>query len=255
MPLPIALQLYTLRDALAKDFTGVMTQVAEMGYIGVEGANAAYASTTVEAAAKLFKDLGLTVPSAHIGLPLGDKKNEVLDTMKLFDCKRLVLAHIPPEKFQTVDQIKTEGERMNEADVVCRENGLTLLYHNHWWEYEQLDGRWRYQIMLDYLAPTIQLELDTYWIKTGGPEPVDVIKEMGKRAPLLHIKDGPCTVKDDMTAVGEGTLNWHEIIGASDGAAEWLIVEIDRCATDMLEAVRKSYRYLIQEGFARGNKS
>ena len=84
MAVPIALQLYTLREALAGDFAGVVRQVAAMGYGGVE--TAGFEGTTVKAASQLFSELGLRVTSAHMPLPLGDRKNEVLDALDALAC-------------------------------------------------------------------------------------------------------------------------------------------------------------------------
>jgi sugar phosphate isomerase/epimerase len=186
-------------------------------------------------------------------LPLGDDKNKVLDNMAALNCKRLVCPWQAPEEFQTLDKIKKVGERLNEADQICRENGLTLLYHNHWFEYQLTDGRYPYKAMLDYLNPTVLLELDLYWVKTGGPDPAAVVREMGRRAPLLHIKDGPATDKSlPMVPAGEGALDWPAVFAAAEGTVEWAVVEFDRCATDMLTAIKNSYAYLIGKGFAHG---
>ena len=88
MPTPIALQLYTLREELARDFDFTIEQIAGIGYTGVE--TASFAGTTVKAAARKFKDLGLTVCGAHLPLPVGEGQAEVLETMQVLDCRRLV---------------------------------------------------------------------------------------------------------------------------------------------------------------------
>jgi len=251
MSVPIGVQLYSLRDTLATDFEGVIRKVAAQGYAGVETANAAFVSTTPKAAAQLFKELGLQVSSANIGLPLGDKKNEVLDTMHVFDSKNIVCAYIPSEEFESEARIKFHCDELNQADEVARENGMTLSYHNHHWEYrQQINGRPAYKIMLENLAPTVNFELDTYWAQTGGANVVDLLREYGSRAPLVHIKDGSTNEKDPMVAVGDGVMDWSSIIPAAQ--AEWIIVELDRCATDMLEAVGRSYTYLTSKGYAHG---
>jgi sugar phosphate isomerase/epimerase len=251
MSVPIGLQLYSLRDSLATDFEGVIRKVAAQGYAGVESANAAFVSTTPKVAARLFQELGLQVPSAHIGLPLGDKKNEVLDTMHTLGSKNLVCAFLPAEEFASEDRIKFHCDELNKADEVARENGMQLFYHNHWWEYrQQINGRSAYKVMLENLAPTVGFEVDTYWVKTGGYDPADIIREYGSRASLLHIKDGSTNEKDAMVAVGNGIMDWSSIIPAAK--AEWLIVELDRCDTDMLEAVGRSYTYLTSKGYAHG---
>jgi sugar phosphate isomerase/epimerase len=139
---------------------------------------------------------------------------------------------------------------------VARANGLMLFYHNHWFEYQLTDGRYPYKTLIDCLNPTVKFEVDTYWVKTGGPDPADILRQLGPRAPLLHIKDGPANDRSQpMVAVGDGTMDIGSIIQASQATAEWLIVELDRCATDMLEAVRKSYIYMTEKGYASGRKS
>jgi sugar phosphate isomerase/epimerase len=253
MPKPIALQLYSLRDDLARGYASVIEKVARMGYLGVETHR--FPGTTPQAAAQVFRDLGLTVTSAHAPMPLGDTINESLDIMGALGCTRLVFAYLPPERFKTVDSIRGACDEINAANEAARANGWTLLYHNHWAEYQRVHGRPAYQIMLEHLAPTVQLELDTYWIQTGGCDPVAVLREMGKRAPLVHIKDGPATVEANMVAVGDGVMDWQSIIRAAEESADWLIVELDRCASDMLTAVQRSYTYLTQKGFARGRQS
>jgi sugar phosphate isomerase/epimerase len=247
---PIAIQLYSLRESLAKDFDGVIRRVAAMGYVGVE--TAGFDGTTPQAAARLFADLGLKVSSVHSGLPLGDSKNQVLDTMELLGCQSLVCPYFPPDQFTTLDSVKRICDQLNQADEVARANGLTFFYHNHWWEYrERLDGIPVYQVMLQHLNPTIHLEIDTYWVKTGGVEPSAVLRELGPRASLLHIKDGPADENQPMTAVGDGIMDWPPIMSEAR-SADWLIVEIDRCAADMLEAVSRSYQFLVEKGYARG---
>jgi sugar phosphate isomerase/epimerase len=251
MALPIGLQLYTLREELAKDFTGVMQKVAEAGYVGVEAANAIFGSTSVQDAAKLFHNLGLSVPGAHSDLPIGDKKNAVLDAMATLGVKYIIAPYMPPEQFKSSDSIKQICDKLNEASANARPQGFTICYHNHWWEMEAVDGRPGYQVMLDCLDPSVGLEIDTYWVQTGGQDIVSVLSGLGNRVPLLHIKDGPCTREAPMTAVGEGIIDWHKVIAAGK-SAEWLIVELDRCATDMVEAVVKSINYLKKEGLGRG---
>jgi sugar phosphate isomerase/epimerase len=239
---------------MASDFDGVVRKVAAIGYAGVE--TAGFNGSTPQKAAALFKSLGLEVSSAHGPLPVGDKKNEVLDTMGALGCKRLVCPWLPPERFQTVDGIKAVCEELNAANEVARANGLTLFYHNHWFEYGIVDGQRVSQIMLKHLAPTVKLEVDTYWVKVGGADIIQVLQDVGGRAPLLHLKDGPAENKDQpMVAVGDGVMDWSAIARTTQNTAEWFIVELDRCATDMLTAVQKSYAYLVGKGFARGNKS
>jgi len=251
MAAPIALQLYSLREAMAKDFENIVKRVADIGYPAVE--TAGFPGTTPAAAGKLFKDLGLEVCSAHMPLPIGEKKQEVIDTMNLLGCKRIV-SGFGPDQFKTGDLIKASCAKFNEASAAAKANGMCFGIHNHWWEYQQVEGKLVYKVMLENLAPEVFFELDTYWVKTGGCCPAGVTKELGARAPLLHIKDGPCVKELAMTAVGEGIVNFRAIVKAAGANTKYMIVELDRCASDMMEAVVKSYAYLVKNTLAWGKK-
>ncbi len=252
MTAPIGLQLYSVRQALSQDFAGTVRQVAAMGYLGVE--TAGFPGTTPADARRLFDDLGLTVIAAHSPLPLGEKKNEVLDTLGALGCPYLVCAWLKPEEyFSTADQVRRAADLLNEGSEVARANGLTLVYHNHHFEYLPVaEGPLAYTLLKQHLAPEVMVEIDTYWVKVAGCDPIAVIREWGQRAPLLHIKDGPGVRGEPMTAVGEGIMDIPAVVAAGEGATRWLIVELDSCATDMLEAVERSYRYLVGRGLALG---
>jgi len=252
---PVALQLYSVREAAQQDFVATVERVAAMGYAGVEPSS--FPGITPADAAKLFRDLGLAVPSVHLPLPLGDAKDEALATMEALGCTRLI-SGFGPDAYASVEQIQRTCDLFNQAAAVARANGLSLGIHNHWWEYTPIpglapvEGRLPYQIALDYLDEDIFFELDTYWAQTAGADVIAVVRELGDRAPLLHIKDGPANRTDPMTAVGDGVMDFPAILGAAAGAPQWLIVELDRCATDMLVAVERSCAYLVDNGLGRG---
>ena len=253
MTIPIALQLYTVRDWLAQDYEGTIRKVADMGYVGVETAN--MFGDSPASAAKLFRELGLTVSGAHSPLPLGDQKQEVIDTMEALHCKRLIVAWQPPEKYKSLDGIKSICDSLNEGAAVARANGLQLGYHNHWFEYELVENRIPVDVMLEHLDPDVFFEVDVYWVQTAGQDPVEVVRRLGSRAPLLHVKDGPCQVEAPMTTLGEGVVDIPGVVAAGARSTEWLIVELDRCATDVMEAIRKSSQYLIGNGLTHGNQN
>ena len=217
--------------------------IAEMGYAGIETCGYSH-GVAAKDAVKIFKDLGLTVCSAHTGVPVGDTLKKVLDEAAVVGCKR-VISGVGGEGFKTADAIKATCDKFNEAAENVAKAGLTFGVHNHWWEFEKLaDGTPAYKVMLQHVDPRVFFELDVYWIQTGGCNPAAVVAEFGARAPLLHIKDGPCVHNQPMTPVGEGKVDIPAVVKAAKHNAEWLIVELDTCATDKLEAVGKSYQYL-----------
>lgn len=247
---PIGIQLYTVREQLALDFEGVIRRVAAMGYAGVEFGG--MYGESPQAATLLCRELGLQISSMHAPTPMLENLTFAIDTAHALGVKRVVCPWIPLEQFATLDDIRASCDELNTANEVMRGNDLELHYHNHWQECARVSDKFVYQHMLDFLEPTIGFEVDVYWAKTAGVDPTAMLRELGKRAPLLHIKDGLATMDADMTAVGEGVLDFSAIANASRDTAEWWIVELDRCATDMLQAVEKSYQYITQRGFAHG---
>jgi sugar phosphate isomerase/epimerase len=251
MAAPIAIQLYTVREALAKNFKSVVTRISEMGYVGVE--TAGFPGITIEEAGDLFADLGLEVCSMHAQLPFGKQKNQVIEMAHQLEVARVVTS-TPRAAFESMDALKELCDRWNQASQIAKENDLELGLHNHWWEFTEVEGRPGFEILVEELDEDIFFQVDTYWVDTGGGDSVAVVEELGERAPLLHIKDGPLDAEKDMQAIGEGKMDVPPIIQASHGTCEWLIVELDRCETDMLEAVEKSYGYLVGNELARGAK-
>jgi sugar phosphate isomerase/epimerase len=249
---PLALQLYTLRAQLPEDFNGVLKHIADIGYAGVEFAG--IFGDSPASAAKLCQDLGLQICSMHTPTPLIENVTLAIDRAQILGVKRVVCPWYPPERFVSTDEIKKTCDELNTVNEIFRGNGLELHYHNHWGECARVGDNYVYQYMADFLEPTVGFEVDVYWAQTAGVDPVAMLRELGKRAPLLHIKDGPAVMDADMTAVGDGVVNIGAVSEASKDTAEWWIVELDRCATDMMQAVEKSYQYITQQGYAHGKQ-
>lgn len=237
----IALQLYSVRKDAEKNYENTVRKVAAMGYPGVE--TAGFPGSTPEKAARLFRELGLLVTSAHEALPIGPNQQRVLETMEALGKPTLVGTQIGPNDVKSLDTIKALCDRLNEGYAVARAHGMSFAIHNHWWEFGQVEGRLVHDIMLDLLEPGVLFEIDTYWAGVAGVDPAAVVKRLGKRAPFLHIKDGPMVRGQPQTALGEGKMDFASILAAAQPDA-WQVVELDECATDMMEAVQKSFTYL-----------
>jgi len=248
---PIALQLYTLRQEAAQDFPGVLRTVAEIGYKGVEFAGL-YGHDPSEVA-KLIKDLGLRVSSSHTSLPTKENVQQIVDTEMILGNKR-VISGFGANQFKTLDGCKAAADAFNQAAELLKPHGMTFGFHNHWGEFAALDGKYAYDILMAETRDVFS-ELDVYWTAWGKACPVDMLKKYGARIPLLHLKDGMLEQPHPHTAVGSGKMDIPAIVAAADpNIAEWMIVELDECATDMTEAVRQSYKYLVSNNLAAGNK-
>ncbi|MCD4825093.1 MAG: sugar phosphate isomerase/epimerase [Phycisphaerae bacterium] len=243
---PLGLQLYSVRDAAAKDFIGVLKQVADIGYQGVEFAGL-HDHSPAEIR-KVIDDLGMTASSAHCPLPTPESVNEIVETAKALGYD-MVIAGNSPDEFKTLDGIKSAADTFQTAIELLASHDLRMIYHNHWWEFNEIDGRLGFDILLE-LAPDILGELDIYWASNFGKVDVPAVAaKYAARLPMLHVKDGPLVQGQPLTAVGAGKMDIPAAINAADpGTVEWLVVEIDECATDMMQAIRESYQYLTEHG-------
>jgi sugar phosphate isomerase/epimerase len=251
MRAPIAVQLYSLREAAGRDFAAVIERVGRIGYAGVELAGL-HGMAPAEARARIA-DAGMEIASAHVQLPRGDAAARVLDEQDALGNRTLVVAFVPPDRFKTEDGVRRVAAELNECAANARARGMSLGYHNHWWEFELAHGgRSAHEILMSELDSDVFAEVDTYWAAVGGRDPAKVVAELGPRARLLHLKDGPADgFKSPMTAVGEGVLDFAAIVAAG-ADVKWHVVELDACATDMFEAIEKSYRWLTGRALSRG---
>jgi sugar phosphate isomerase/epimerase len=250
MTAPIALQLYSVRESLAQDFAGTIRKVAEMGYAGVE--TAGFPGTTPVEAGQLFRELGLQVPGAHSPLPIGDDRDSVIAAMEAIGCKRIISGGIGADHYKTLDLIKRACEKFNASAQAAHAHGMTFGIHNHWWEMGEVEGRWAFDVLQEELDPKVFFELDTYWIQAAGVDAAEFVGKYGSRAPLLHIKDGPVVLGQPHVAVGDGAMNIPAVVKAGQPTTQWLVVELDSCASDMMTAVERSYQYLVKEGLGHG---
>jgi sugar phosphate isomerase/epimerase len=236
----IGLQLYTIRDEMEKDFEGAMRRLSVMGYRAVEIACIPAAYSPAQAM-KIFQRYDLTVISVHTNLPIGNNTQAVLDEMGAYNCRRVV-SGMGGDDMVHPNAMNAAIARWSEAVDVGLSHGLSLHIHNHWWEFGA-DGS-LYDTLIQKLPRHVALEIDVYWTQTAGVNPASVVKKYAARAPLLHIKDGPAVIGKPMTAVGSGTLDIPAIVTAGRNTTAHFIVEMDACATDMMDAVKQSYDYL-----------
>lgn len=250
MAKPIALQLYSVREQAADDFPAVLKQVAEMGYVGVEFAGL-YGMEPAEVK-DITDDLGLRVCSAHMDMPTEENVEELIEECQVLGVPRLITG--PGGPIDTIDNIMACVQKQKKAVSLLDDSGIAFGLHNHWSEFELVEGEYPEDIMLDNV-PGMFAELDVYWVRVGGPDPAKTVARLSGRAPVLHIKDGPIDPPQPHTAVGKGALDIPAIVNAADpNVLQWVIVELDSCATDMMQAVADSCEYLVGEGLAEGNR-
>lgn len=229
------MQLYTLRDQT--DLRDTLHRLAALGYQAVEPFNLLNDPAGFRA---LLDETGLAVHSAHAPL-LGDaaQRDDLAKALETIGLDTVVVPFIAPDDFADLPRT---ADALNGAAAWGAERGLRVGYHNHAWELDLVDGRHALEVLADQLDPAVFLEVDVYWAHVGGADVPALLGRLGERVKFLHVKDGPGTPSEAMTAVGSGTLNIPEILAAAPEAMR--IVELDRCDTDMWDAVAGSIAYL-----------
>lgn len=228
MSLPIALQLYTVRDTLTADLEGTLKKVAQIGYKNVEIAGT-YGKTAAEFRT-LLNSFGLTPIGMHAGLPV--LTGEALDKT-LSDAKALGVHYIAcsfSSKYTHDDYVKGAAELAEAADKAAPQ-GINICYHNHSFEFiADAQGKRGMDTIYDSTKGSkLQAELDIYWAQLGGDKPLDWMKKLAGRLPLLHVKDMEKSEERSFAEVGTGTVDIKAAVEyAAQIGVKHLIIEQDR---------------------------
>lgn len=267
--LPIAVQFYSVRDEAEKDFFGTLKKISEMGYEGVEFAG--LFGHSPEEVRDMCKELNLTPISAHV--PLVDMIEDIEGSVaayKTIGCKYIAVPYVTEERRPGAEKFDETVEYIKKIGAECKKNDMTLLYHNHDFEFVKIDGEYGLDILYKSVpADLLQTEIDTCWVNVGGEEPSEYVLKYTGRAPVVHLKDfvmkgrekpkklyeligiedDEKTEEDDFSfmPVGYGIQDMPKIIAAAEKAgASWLVVEQDRPekGNTPLNAVKMSIEYL-----------
>lgn len=252
--IPVGIQLYTVRELYKNDPVDTLKALAEIGYQGVEGGPAAGMSNADFLA--VLKDCGLTLVGGGTGVgALRDDVEKVAADCRELGINTLMLGIAGELREHDNDWKKVVADLATACEKATAA-GLRILYHNHAFEFEtKVDGMYG----LDYIFETIpaqhiQAEIDVYWVKTGGEDPVKYIERYAGRMPFLHIKDRtppPGDEDNPFAEVGSGILDWDAIFDAAGKAGiEWYLVEQDRCNGNPLDSARQSFAFLKEKGLA-----
>ena len=264
--LPIAVQAYSVRNDASADFYGTLKKIKDMGYDGVEFAGL-HGNTPAQIKA-WCQELDLVPISAHV--PFVDMLKDpmgVLEQYAEIGCKYVVVPYLVPEHRPEHANFPYVVEFIGILGKAAKKLGMTMLYHNHDFEFLKIDGKYALDILYDTVpADLLQTELDTCWVNVGGENPADYVKKYSGRAPVVHLKDfvgeksenmyaligidtkadAECT-KFEFRPVGKGKQDFPAILAAAkDAGAEWVVVEQDEPSMGLtpMECVKTSIDYL-----------
>jgi sugar phosphate isomerase/epimerase len=259
----VGLQLYTVRDAMKKDFAGTIARVASVGYKEVEFAG--YFDHSPADIRGILDKNGLAAPSCHFGYDVIEKHlPETIDGAHTVGHTYIVCPWIDEKLRKSPDGWKRVVDLFNQAGATCKKAGIQFGYHNHTFEFEpdaNLGRKLPYDFLLDNTdKELVKMEMDLCWISVTGQDPVAYFNRYPGRFPLVHVKDvkqmpkvAPGKTqefvettfeKTVMTEAGSGVIDWKRIFANSDEAGiKHYFVEHDAPA-DPFASIAASYKYL-----------
>ena len=255
----LGVQLYTIRDAIAKDLTGSLERLSKLGYNEVElfGYNGTFFGKTPKEFSKICSDLGLTPVSGHylsgrIGNGPGTLVNgwqKAVDDAAEINLKYMVCAWLPPAE-RTIEMYKSLPALLTTAGEACKKSGIQFCYHNHDFEFDTVDGTVPLKHILQNTDDKlVKIELDLYWVAKAGQDAVKIFVNNPGRFPLWHVKD---KLKDTgaFAEVGNGNIDFDAIFAARKiaGLKHWF-VEQDVCKGDPFDSLSISRDYVIKKKY------
>ncbi|MDH4072615.1 MAG: sugar phosphate isomerase/epimerase [Gammaproteobacteria bacterium] len=203
-------QLYTVREAMAKDVANTLQAIAGIGYREVEFAG--YFTLQAKDVRNLLGDFGLAAPSTHIsGEAVQIDPAGFVSHAAEVGHNYVTIAYMQEENRKTIDDYKRWAEVANRLGETCHEHGMRAAYHNHDFEFRPIDGVVPYDVLISETDPgLVDFELDFYWVREAGRDIRDVLATAPGRVTMSHIKDR--NVAGHMVDVGDGTIDFAGIL-------------------------------------------
>jgi sugar phosphate isomerase/epimerase len=225
------LQLYTLRDDMPKDPKGVLKQVAAAGYKQIEsyeGPQGIFWGMSNTDFKKFNEDLGMSVIASHADITKDFEKKA--NEAAAIGMKYLICPWLGPQA--SLDEYKKKAELFNQCGEICKKAGLKFAYHNHAYSFEQVEGQFPQDVMMDNTDNAlVEYEMDIYWVVTANQDPEVWLKKYKNRFRLCHIKDRikNTTEKEATCTLGEGSINYSKVLKtAKENGMDYFVVEQER---------------------------
>jgi sugar phosphate isomerase/epimerase len=270
----VGIQLYSVKNHMREDPIGTIQLVAKAGYRYLEIANHNAAEdhgvgfgVSAQEIKKVLDDTGARIVSGHI---FPNSVEIMKPVLEYFNTLGTAYLAVPMGFFKSKDDTLRQAGGFNEVGRLCAQAGITLLYHNHFHEFQLFDGETVFELIMKNTDPAlVKAELDTYWAVRGGQDAVKLLEKYGGRIRLIHQKDFPAEFKGEInlidpvnkggltvdmnyfmgivkpetfTEIGTGILPIQEIINAGNAVckSDYIILEQDASKHDELESIRIS---------------
>jgi sugar phosphate isomerase/epimerase len=247
----LGIQLYTLRDSMPQDPKGVLKKLADFGYTELETYgynNGQLFGMSVQDFNKYVKSLKMKVISGHYGLDLirsSAWEKAVLDA-KAIGQKFMVCPWLNDTERTSIDDYKRRCEELNKAGELCNKHGIRFGYHNHAFEFQELNGQIPYDVMLAELDPKkVGMEMDIFWVVNAGFNPVKYFEKYPGRFEQWHVKDMDKADKNKNADIGSGTIDFKAIFAkAKLSGLKHYYVEQESYPGAPIKSVEESAKYM-----------
>jgi sugar phosphate isomerase/epimerase len=254
---PIGIQLYTLKDVILKDVKGTLKKVADIGFKELEMysyGNGKALGLSYADLVKMANDFGLTIVSGHYdtgglfpnkkGTLTNDWEQAVDDAVKAGQ-QYMIIAWLHPDERKTLNDYKRLAEMMNNANEQCKQAGIKLGYHNHDFEFINLDDQVPYDVLVSELDPSIVLELDMYWTTFAEVSALELFKKYAGRIHLWHVKDMDKQDRKRQTDVGSGSIDYKPVFAAAQQSGmKHFFLEQEYFTGSQFDSIANGYAYL-----------
>jgi sugar phosphate isomerase/epimerase len=253
----VGLQLYSLRDQLPKDVKGVIANVAKAGYSEVEtfgySAQGGFWGLSAKEFSALLKANGLKTPSGHYGMDefFGSGKmdnfNSYIDAALATGQTYIVVPSLNHDFIKTAADFKSIADKLNKAAEVCKKHGLKLGYHNHNFEWKEVEGTTFYDTILDQTDPAlVSMEMDLYWVVRAGHDPLAIFEKHPGRFAMVHIKDMDKNNNELNTEIGSGSINFASILSKAKlaGIQHYIVEQENYTNIDPYKSLSQSSEYI-----------
>ena len=261
----VGAQLYSLRDfcKTLEDTAKTLAKVKAIGYTTVQLSGVGPMGSDPEGLAQVIRESGLTACCTHVGFDgiLNDPAKCIADH-KAWGVKHVAIGSIPGQYSMDLAGIQAFAADIAKAVPALTAAGLDFSYHNHSFEFAKVeDGRTFLQALYETVpADLLKAELDVHWVTAGGASPATWIRALGRRQPLLHLKDfviartspdNRWDIERRFAPIGSGNLDWPAIFqAAEDVGVEYMLVEQDTCyGADPFGEMEKSYEFVARMGY------
>lgn len=244
------LALYTIRDAMSKDPAAALAEAASIGFDWVEAADhrdMKFYGLAPKEFGKLVKKTGMVPLSSHSQI-LPENHEQMIDDAAEAGMKYIMLPSLPRDWSNTLDGYQRSADFFNKAGEKCRKAGITFGFHNHQIEFQEINGRVPYDVLLENTDPKlVTFELDLAWITAAGKDPVAYFRKYPGRFEVWHMKD-LSPEKQDAT-LGEGIIDFKPIMAEEKTAGmKYWFLEQDNCRTHTpMESIAISRSYYLNE--------